>query len=340
MKFSFIVPTFNRLHELQELIPSLDSLDYDAVEYELIIIDDGSTDNTARYIRSLKMTMSVQYVQQTNQGPGSARNKGMELASGDYFLFVDSDCLIPPNYLKEIDIGLKVELFDAFGGPDTFHPSFSPLLKAINYSMTSFLGTGGTRGSKKSVAKYFPRSFNMGISREIYETIGGFGDLRHGQDMDYSARIYAAGFSVGFIEKAYVFHKRRTSLWKFIKQIHNWGVTRLNLAAMHDDMLKPIHLMPAFIVLSGIVLLVLSLVYQLALSLLKIGLLGLLVVSLIAFIQSLATYKSIKVAFLSILTLIIQVGAYGVGTLNGIWQKWILKKPLAKGITKNYYGKN
>ncbi len=339
MKYSFIIPTYNRLNELQELIPSINELNYNKANFELIIVDDGSTDDTESYIRSLSLSFELKYHQQANQGPGAARNKGMSLAEGEYFLFVDSDCILPADYLYQMDLALNANDLDAFGGPDTFHPSFSPLLKAINYSMTSFLGTGGTRGSTKSIAKYYPRSFNMGIKREVFDRIGGFGDLRHGQDMDYSARIYAADFKVGFVEEAYVYHKRRTSFWKFFKQIHNWGVTRINLAAMHPDMLKPIHLLPAMIVLIGCIIMALSIFLPLARLLLIIGLGGMMLISAMAFFQSYRTYKSLNVALLSIFTLIVQVGAYGIGSLNGIWQKWILKKPVAIGITKNYYGK-
>ncbi len=339
MKYSFIIPTYNRIDELKELIPSLEELCYDHSEYELIIVDDGSTDDTIEYVQNLNSIISIRYYKQANLGPGPARNRGMTESTGDYMLFVDSDCILPPEYLTELEKEIQVEHYDAFGGPDTYHPSFSPLLKAINYAMTSFIGTGGTRGSKKSVTKYFPRSFNMGIHKIVYDKIGGFGDLRHGQDMDYSARIYAAGFKVGFIDKAYVYHKRRTSLWKFIKQIHNWGVTRINLASMHNDMLKPIHLAPAILVLSSFIITLLSFFLTLAKMAFICGLAIIFLVALFAFCQSFLAYKSFKVALLSILTLFIQVGAYGIGTLNGIWQKWILKKPVAHGFTKNYYGK-
>ena len=337
MIFSLIIPTYNRLDELRELIPTIEQQDYDLTSVELVIVDDGSTDGTSEYINSYTSNLKITYVKQQNQGPGPARNRGMSLATGEYFIFVDSDCLLPPEYFSELAAGIAAEGFEAFGGPDTYHPSFSPLLKAINYSMTSFIGTGGTRGSKKSIAKFYPRSFNMGMARTVYDTIGGFGSLRHGQDMDYSARIYAAGFKVGLISEAFVYHKRRTSLWRFFKQIHNWGVTRINLAALHPNMLKPIHLAPAVILLIGLSILVLALFFSWSFMLLKLGLIGLLVLTIFITIQSFLEYRSLKVASLSILTLFIQVFAYAVGSLNGIWQKWIMKKPTAIGITKNYY---
>jgi len=261
----------------------------------------------------------------------------MNKASGEFFLFVDSDCILTSDYLQKIDSFIVVHNPSAFGGPDTFHPSFSPLLKAINYSMTSFIGTGGTRGSKNSITKFYPRSFNMGIHRSVFEKIGGFNELRHGQDMDYSARIYEAGFKVLLIEEAFVYHKRRTSIWKFFKQIHNWGVARINLASLHEGMLKPIHLAPSLIVF----LTILSMItfpfinyggILFVLGAFIVGLLG-----VIAFVQSFVMYGSFKIALLSIITLYIQILAYGIGTINGIWQKWILGKKTAVGITKNYY---
>ena len=337
MIFSLIIPTYNRLNELQELIPTIEQQEYDLTSIELVIVDDGSTDGTSAYINSYKSDLKITYVKQQNQGPGPARNIGMSLATGAYFIFVDSDCLLPPQYFSELAAGITAEGYEAFGGPDTYHPSFSPLLKAINYAMTSFIGTGGTRGSKKSIAKFYPRSFNMGISRTVYDIIGGFGSMRHGQDMDYSARIYQAGFQVGLISDAFVYHKRRTSLWRFFKQIHNWGVTRINLAGLHPNMLKPIHLAPAFILIAGLLILLSAPFWLWGFALLKFGLLGLVALMIFISIQSFLEYRSVQVALLSILTLFIQVFAYAVGSLNGIWQKWILRKPIAIGITKNYY---
>ena len=167
MIFSLIIPTYNRLDELKELIPSIERQDYDLTNIELVIVDDGSTDGTEEYIKIYKGPLTIIYEKQQNQGPGPARNRGMAIATGAYFIFVDSDCLLPPQYFTVLSAAVEAKQFDAFGGPDTYHPSFSPLLKAINYSMTSFIGTGGTRGSEKSVSKFYPRSFNMGISLSL-----------------------------------------------------------------------------------------------------------------------------------------------------------------------------
>lgn len=336
IKYSLVVASFNRLDELKELFPSLDAQIFDLSLVEVIIVDDGSNDGTDTFVKQYKAPYDINYYHQANQGPGAARNLGMKMSNGDYILFTDSDCIWPPDYLSKVDANLSVSDYDAFGGPDSFHPDFSDLLKAINYAMTSFLGTGGTRGSKKSVAKFYPRSFNMGIKQEVFQRIGGFGDLRHGQDMDFSARIYQAGFRVGLIDNATVFHKRRTSFKKFFKQIFNWGVARINLTRMHEGFLKPVHLLPAGILIGGIMVLLLSPFMPILAIFRSIFIAGAIFIGLLAFIQSFFQHFSLRISLLSVLALFIQVAAYGLGTLSGLIQ-WLLGKSSAKGFTKNYY---
>lgn len=337
MKYSIIVATYNRLEELQELIPSIDEQTYDHKNFELLIIDDGSTDETESYLSSHHPDYEHRYFKQDNKGPGAARNLGMSEAKGEYFLFVDSDCILPPEYLQAIDTSLEENHWDAFGGPDTYHESFTDVQKAINYSMTSFIGTGGARGSKKSVTKFYPRSFNMGISREVYEKIGGMNDLRHGQDMDLSARIYEAGFKVGFIPEAFVYHKRRSSLRKFFNQVHNWGVARVNLGSAHKGMFKPIHIVPSLLLLGTIAIPIMTIMNTAYLPVLAIWVIIIGVIGKFASVQSFLKYKNVKAAGLSVIALYIQVIAYAIGVLNGLVQKLFGAKE-AKGITKKYYG--
>lgn len=336
IRYSLVVASFNRLDELRELLPSLVAQDFDLHQFELILVDDGSEDGTGDYIQSFKAPFFINYLFQENKGPGAARNFGMKHSRGDFILFTDSDCIWPEDYLEKINEALFHQQLDAFGGPDTYHPDFSPVLKAINYAMTSFLGTGGTRGSKKAVARFYPRSFNMGIRREIFEDIGGFGSLRHGQDMDFSARIYDAGYKVGLIDSAVVYHKRRTSFRRFFKQIFNWGVARINLSRIHKEFLKPIHLVPACIVSAMFLLLLLAPFFPILGVLLMIAGYLALIVALIAFIQSWTMYGSLKISLLSVVALFVQVLAYGLGTLSGIGQG-LTGKDEAKGFTRNYY---
>ncbi|MCB0667346.1 MAG: glycosyltransferase [Saprospiraceae bacterium] len=338
IRYSIIVAVYNRVDEVRELLASAEALVFDRSGFEFLFVDDGSTDGFREMIENYQSASGLQVsaIYQANQGPGAARNHGMEEAAGRYFIFLDSDCMVPPHWISAIDEAIEQSGYDAFGGPDTFHPSFSPLLKAINYSMTSFLGTGGTRGSKKSIGKFYPRSFNMGVSRQIFEKIGGMNKLRHGQDMDFSARIYAAGYKVGLITDAYVFHKRRTSIWKFFKQIFNWGVARINLGRLHPSLLKPVHFLPSLILTGLIILLIISLLTGIWWIWWVVGL-GYALVCLTAFVQAFSQYRELKTAFLSIITLNIQVFAYGMGLLYALWQR--IWHEEARGFTKNYYGK-
>lgn len=342
IKYSVIVAVYNRVDEVQELLQSAEKLEFDRKAFELLFVDDGSKDGFQQFIENYKSEsgLNIRAIYQENKGPGEARNNGMKNAKGEYFIYVDSDCMFPPHWLKEIDKEVVKNNYDAFGGPDTFHPSFSPLLKAINYSMTSLIGTGGTRGSKKSVGKFYPRSFNMGVHRKIFENIGGMNKLRHGQDMDFSQRIYDAGYKVGLIADAFVYHKRRTSLSKFYRQIFNWGVARINLAQKHPSMLKPVHLLPAMVVLGIVALAIFSLLVPSAAKMLwSLTGIGFAFIILWAFFEAFFKYKSLTAALLSPITLNIQVFAYGFGLIKALWQTKILGKEEARGFVKGYYGK-
>jgi len=340
LNYTFIIPVYNRLSEVKELLLSAENIDFDRKRFDFLFVDDGSDDGFREFIENYRSPsgLIISAVYQDNQGPGAARNHGMALAQGDYFIFIDSDCLFPSNYLKTTDSALSKYKYDAYGGPDTHHPSFSRLLKAINYSMTSFVGTGGTRGGKNQVGKYYPRSFNMGVSRKVFHTIGGMNDLRHGQDMDYSARIYQAGFEVGFIIDAYVYHKRRTSINQFFRQIFNWGVARINLGVRHKELLKPVHFLPALLVAFYGIILILGIFIPVFRGVLLLMLIGHALVCMWAFVESLLKYKSLRISLLSILTLNIQVFGYGAGFLYALWQRALGKKE-ATGFVKNYYGK-
>lgn len=339
LKYSIIIAVYNRIDEVRELLGSAEELDFDRKAFELLFVDDGSSDGFRAMIEGYqgKSGLQIKTLYQENQGPGAARNYGMQEAIGTYFLFIDSDCMVPPHWLRSIDSVIETHHPDAFGGPDTYHPSFSPLLKAINYSMTSFLGTGGTRGAKKSVGKYYPRSFNMGLHRTVFRKIGGMNQLRHGQDMDFSARIYAAGYKVMLIPEAYVYHKRRTSLVKFFKQIFNWGVARINLGRLHPALLKPVHFLPSAIILIAVALFVLSAFFNTLLLWKIVGLVYVLV-CVTGLVQSFLLYRNIEAALLSVITLNIQVFAYGIGLLWASVQWMFGKDPT--GFVRNYYGKN
>ena len=334
---SIIIPVFNRANEIDEFLLSFSA--QTIKDFAILIVDDGSTDNLKEIIKKYNKKLQIRYSYQKNKGPGSARNLGMSKANGDIFVFIDSDCTVPKNYIENLENHLKNEDFDAFGGPDTYKEDFPPFLKAVNYSMTSFIGTGGTRGSTgKQLAKYYPRSFNMGIKREVYEKIGGMNELRHGQDIDFSNRIYKAGFRVKFLSDVFVYHKRRTNLKRFFKQIFNWGITRINLGRIDKDMLRPVHWLPFFALLGFVLTLIFSFWFPIFRLFLAIESLIAIFIMMLAFVQATFQYKSGNVGILSVLTLFIQVFAYGLGFGIGLLKSIFTKKgEFISGFTKRYY---
>ncbi len=333
--YSIIVPSYNRADEISELLASFKQLNFPRNRYELIIADDGSTDNTEYRVKQFQPSLPLVYLTQTNQGPGAARNLGMAHARGDVFIFVDSDCTVHPNWLTAIDETLHNDPhIDAFGGPDDCRSDFPPLLKAINYSMTSFLTTGGIRGHKqKKLGKFYPRSFNMGLRRSVYEKIGGFGSLRHGQDIEYSNRIIRNGARVVRIEQAVVFHKRRTSVKKFFRQVFNWGVARINLYKLDPAMLEAVHAFPAVALWLSVFLLLLALFLPPARILIFIGLLTLIGMATHAAI----IHRNICTGLYVLLIVPIQIYGYGMGFSWAFFRRVILRQGTFTGFTRKYY---
>ena len=227
MKYSLIVPVYNRPDEVDELLESLCGQTVKA--FEVIIVEDGSQRDCRAVVEKYADRLDIKYFAKPNSGPGQSRNYGAERAQGEYLIVLDSDVVLPRAYIKEVSRALEETHADAFGGPDRAHDSFTPVQKAISYSMTSFFTTGGIRGGKKKLDKFFPRSFNMGIRREVYQQLGGFSKMRFGEDIDFSYRIVEAGYNPQLFPEAWVWHKRRTDFRKFFRQVYNSGIARINL---------------------------------------------------------------------------------------------------------------
>jgi glycosyltransferase involved in cell wall biosynthesis len=340
IQYSIIVPSFNRQDEIEELLKSFQNLKFDSNRAELIIADDGSTDQTRELVQSFqeKIPFKLHFYHQKNQGPGAARNMGMDKAQGNFFIFIDSDCTVHPDWLINIDRSLTEERAEAFGGRDSYRDDFPPLLKAINYSMTSFITTGGLRGRKgKKLAKFYPRSFNMGLSRELFQKIGGFGSLRHGQDIEYSNQIIKSGAKVIYIDNAVVYHKRRTSIKKFFRQVFNWGVARINLYKLDSSMLEPLHAAPAMVTLFVFILIIASLVSgQIWLVTRWLFLAGIITLALSA-LHATIQYKNWKLLLLVPVIMPIQIIGYGLGFLVAYLYRVILGKSEFTGFRKKYY---
>lgn len=326
--FSIIIPVYNRPYEVDELLESL-SIQTDK-DFEVIIVEDGSKETCKHITEKYEKAFPLSYFYISNSGPGMARNYGAVQSKGSFLLIVDSDCMMPPQYIQSIRTELAANPVNAFGGPDKALSSFTPIQKAINYAMTSFFTTGGIRGGKKKMDKFYPRSFNMGIQREVYETLHGFSAMRFGEDIDFSIRIFKGGYKVALFSSAYVYHKRRTDLRKFFKQVHNSGIARINLYKKYPDSLKCVHLLPAAFTLSIVLLLILSVWCWLSL-------LPILCYILLIFIDASIENKSIKVGLLSVMSSFIQLIGYGSGFLIAAWNRLIRKKGEFSAFKKNFY---
>ena len=321
IKFSIVIPVYNRPDEVAELLESLSKQTDKG--FEVLVIEDGSSVPCEDVCKQYADKLDLHYYFKPNSGRSETRNYGIERATGDWFIIYDSDVIVPPQYIATVREELEKNSVDCYGGPDAADESFSDVQKAINYSMTSIMTTGGIRGATKNKEKFSPRSFNMGISRKCYETVGGYKNMI-GEDIDLSIRIKAAGFKTTLIPEAYVYHKRRVDLKKFFRQVNTFGKGRVLLGEMHPGSLKLVHLMPAAfvignvgLVLAALVLLAISLqnsVFSPWWSLLCLVPIVLYVMGL--FTESLIKNKSLKIAALSIVAAYMQLFGYGTGFLG------------------------
>lgn len=321
MFFSIIVPLYNRPREIDELLDSLTKQTYP--QFEVLVIEDGSVDDAKDIVDRYANRLNIRYFFKANEGQGFARNFGFKHAKGDYFIVFDSDCLIPPHYLETVNNHLLALPLDAFGGPDGADPSFTAVQKAISYSMTSPFTTGGIRGNKIHIGRFHPRSFNMGISREVWERSGGFILTRLGEDIEFSIRIQAMGFKTGLIPDAVVYHKRRTDFKQFYKQLHFFGRARINIYKHFPSELKLVHFFPACFVIFLLLTLIFNLLKQPAASFCNTLLY---IYILLIFFHSLTVSKSVKVAFLSIIASLVQLIAYGMGFMQDLWKRVIFRQ--------------
>ena len=395
MKYSIIVPVFNRPDEVDELLESLCSQTFK--DFEVVIVEDGSQKPCKDVCDKYASILDLHYYNKENSGPGQSRNYGVERAKGDYVIILDSDVVLPPNYLYNVECRTENVEFatahesssegtaaanstpytlhstqkeptlhsslpcDAFGGPDAAHPSFTPIQKAISYSMTSFFTTGGIRGGKgKKLDKFYPRSFNMGIRRDVYQQLGGFSKMRFGEDIDFSYRIVEAGYKTALIPEAWVWHKRRTDFRKFFRQVYNSGIARINLTKRHPGTLKLVHLLPTVFTLGviGCLLLILggtglyvegewldahglrpydNMHQGVGMVFCVLGLFPLLFYSTVIFIDSSIRNRSLWVGMLSIPAAFTQLMGYGLGFIESWWKRCVLKQDEFTAFEKNFY---
>ena len=359
MKYSIIVPVFNRPDEVDELLKSLTRQTFS--DFEVVIVEDGSQVRCEDVVQRYSGCLAVRYFEKPNSGPGQSRNYGAERSRGEYLIVLDSDVVLPEGYLAEVDKELTENPCEAFGGPDRAHESFTPVQKAINYSMTSFFTTGGIRGGKKKLDKFYPRSFNMGIKKDLYQQLDGFSNMRFGEDIDFSIRIFKSGARCRLFPEAWVWHKRRTDFRKFFRQVHNSGIARINLYKKYPESLKLVHLLPAVFTVGVVACLLL---FLLGIAMFCYGewldanglrptdnmhqgvgfvfcvmaLLPILLYSLIILIDSSIRNRSLWVGILSIPASFIQLIGYGTGFIRAWWLRCVCgRNEELQAFRKNFY---
>ncbi len=329
MSYTLIIPVYNRPEETRELLESLTKQTFQ--DFEVLVIEDGSTVDSRSVAEFFRGQLNLRYYAKENTGPGPTRNYGAALSQADYLLFLDSDCLLPEEYMDTVDKSVLESQADAFGGPDRSHKDFTPIQKAISYAMTSFLTTGGIRGSsQKKLDNFYPRSFNMGIRRSVFNLLGGFSSMRFGEDVDLSIRIVENGYKSQLFPQAWVWHKRRTSLKKFFKQVFNSGCARIVLKQRHPGSLKIVHLLPALFTAGVLSLLVLSPFYPLALV-------PILLYALLLFLDALRVEKDLGVALLSVPSAFVQLTGYGTGFISTLWKSLFRKKDNPFSFLDSFY---
>lgn len=330
MFFSLIIPVFNRPDEVDELLESLTVQTYNE-KFEIVIIEDGSIVTCKDVVGKYEDKLMISYYFKPNSGPGDSRNFGMRTAKGDYFIILDSDCILPPQYLDSVKANLAVEFADCFGGPDAALDSFTDVQKAINFSMTSFLTTGGVRGKSERIEKFQPRSFNMGISKEAFEVSGGFGNIHPGEDPDLSIRLWKLGYKTKLFSDSFVYHKRRIDWEKFNIQVNKFGKARPILDLWHPEYRKLVFLFPSIFITGlfiSVILLLISIYFFLYLYILYF-----LLVLIISSVQN----KSIKIGVFSVMAVFMQFYGYGTGYIESFYKVHILKQKPETAFPKLFF---
>ncbi|MCD8102780.1 MAG: glycosyltransferase [Alistipes sp.] len=326
MRFSIVIPVYNRPDEVGELLATLTRVE--GGDFEVIIVEDGSSEPCDAVASGYMERLNLRYFYKKNTGPGLTRNFGAERAAGRYVVFFDSDCLIPEGYFARVGEELESSPVDAWGGPDRAHPSFTAVQKAINYAMTAFLTTGGIRGGRdntvRSLDRFYARSFNMGVRREVFDRVGGFATMRVGEDIDLSARLLEAGYACRLFPKAWVYHKRRTRLARFFRQVFSFGKARVLLSRLHPGTLKPVHILPSVFTAGLAAVMAAAVLWTPWVLLLPAAYL------MAVFVDAAVTNKSLTVGLLAMPSALVQLTGYGLGFITGLFSREREKREAVK----------
>ena len=344
MRYSIIIPVYNRPDEVDELLESLTRQTFR--DFEVVVVEDGSEVRCEEVVKRYAGLLDAHYYEKPNSGPGQSRNYGAERSRGEYLIVLDSDVVLPEGYLQAVEDELTMNPCEAFGGSDRAHESFTPVQKAINYSMTSFFTTGGIRGGKKKLDKFYPRSFNMGIKKSLYQELGGFSNMRFGEDIDFSIRIFKSGARCRLFPEAWVWHKRRTDFRKFFRQVHNSGIARINLEKRHPGTMKLVHLLPTVFTVGVIALILISAVGRALMHYVDhdqfywmcfAPWIPILFYSFLICIDSSIKNKSLKVGILSIPAAFVQLMGYGLGFIESWWKRCVKGQNEFQAFEQTFY---
>jgi glycosyltransferase involved in cell wall biosynthesis len=325
---SFVIPVYNRPQEIDELLESLSIQSFR--NFEVVIVEDGSSHSSQEIVEHWSSVLTTRYIIQENAGPGPARNTGAKDASGDWLIFLDSDCLLPENYSTKVATVLKEASFDCFGGPDRAHEDFNATQKAIGHAMSSRLTTGGIRGGQEKMDKFYPRSYNLGVRNKVFQKLKGFSNMRFGEDLDFSMRLIESSYKTARLPEAWVWHKRRNTFRSFYKQVFNSGIARINLEARHPGTIKPVHLLPAVFTLGYLAAIVLSLIHPIFIIFVILPPLGF-------FLDSLIAIRQLQSALLAVPAAFTQLFGYGLGFIYAWFQRKVLKKGEFNAFRDEFY---
>jgi glycosyltransferase involved in cell wall biosynthesis len=330
INFSIIIPVYNRPDEMKELLDSLAAQSYK--DFELVVVEDGSSDKSEELCQQYQDQIQISYYYKENQGPSIARNYGLARAKGNYYLFFDSDCILPAHYMETIHKELSENFVDCYGGPDGAMDDFSDFQKAVSYAMTSFFTTGGIRGGKKQVHKFHPRSFNLGFSKKVYENTGGFPitSMHPGEDMVFAIEVIKRGFETRLVRDAYVFHKRRISFKKFYKQVFGFGKTRYIISCHYPETFKIFFVFPSLFTLGCVGAILLGIF-------LPVFLAPIALYTTLLLIDAVFRCKSVKVGVIALLASFVQLFGYGIGFIDAVWKHKILGKDEFGVMDKGFY---
>jgi len=319
--YSVVLPTYGRPGDVDEFLDSLTRQKYK--DFEIIMVDATPDDSVREVADRYLDRLSLTYIHKKGLGISDSRNLGVERSTGEYVIFIDSDCVIPPIYFTEIEKYLNQNKVDAFGGPDAASEDFTISQKAINYVMTSFLTTGGIRGKAKRIGRFQPRGFNMGISRKAFDAVGGYSGLKVAEDIDLSMRLHKAGFIIALIPDAFVYHKRKTNLYKFFVQMFMYGKARIDLFLRHREALKITYLAPLFFMIylmAGII----SVTFNEILFLLFLA--TIILYAIAVFADSSIRNRNPVAGLLSVFAAYEFLIGYGTGLIYNIFRRVVLRK--------------